>query len=252
MTNGLHSSEVGRHLVKRLSRAPSESSVAGSLPVLFFGDILAANAATVGLNPSKLEYLDRHGQELTGSQRRFETLSSLGASTRTSLTPEQARRAIDRMRTYFHGNVYTGWFSRTWRVLQGAGHDYKHDAVHLDLVQEATDPTWSNLEGRNPEEYETLRAKDFPFLRWLLEAFPITRVLADGKTALRGVAELTGADLEQLGTLGKLKIYAGIGSLAGRIIEVGGWNLPLMRAGLTKEKEHQLGQMIADALEHRT
>jgi hypothetical protein len=49
-------------LRERLRLERSESSVPRSLPVLFFGDALAAHVATVGLNPSKFEYLDRRGE----------------------------------------------------------------------------------------------------------------------------------------------------------------------------------------------
>lgn len=250
MTADLTSVEVEGHLVERLRRTPSPSSVPGSLPVLFFGDIHKARAATVGLNPSTLEYVDNEGQELTGAERRLETLSSLGASSRRSLTVKQARRAIDQMRSYFHGNVYTGWFAPHWRVLQGAGHDYGHDAAHLDLVQEATDPTWSKLANANPGEHDALRTQDMPFLRWLIETFPLHLLLADGKTALNELTELTGADLELLGTLGtrEVEVYTGTGRLPGREALVGGWNRPLAFAGLTREEDYRLGKMIANAL----
>lgn len=250
MTADLTSVEVEGHLVERLRRTPSPSSVPGSLPVLFFGDIFSAKAATVGLNPSRLEYVDNQGQELTGSERRLETLSSLGLSSRGSLTVNQARRAIDQMRSYFHGNVYTGWFARHWRVLQGAGHDYDQDAAHLDLVQEATDPTWSKLANVNPGQHDTLRTQDVTFLRWLIETFSLHLLLADGKTALDEVAEVTGADLELLGTLGsrEVKVYTATGRLPGGGVLVGGWNRPLAFAGLTSKEDYRLGKMIANAL----
>jgi hypothetical protein len=39
-------------LYERLRRPPSPATVPGALPVLFFGDLLQAEVATVGLNPS--------------------------------------------------------------------------------------------------------------------------------------------------------------------------------------------------------
>lgn len=240
--------DVEKGLLERLRRGPSASSVPGSLPVLFFGDILRAKAATVGLNPSIREYLDEKGLELTGDERRFETLSSLGAEDRMSLTDEKAWRAIGGMRGYYQGNVYAGWFSRMGRVLEGGGHDYKRDAVHLDLVQEATDPTWSALGRANREEHDALREQDLPFLRWLIETFPLRLLLADGKTALNGVAEITGADLVPVDRLGKLDVYAGTAYLGDREVMVGGWNLTLARGGLSAEQDRRLGKMIGDAL----
>ena len=88
----------------------------GSLPVLFFGDVLTAKAASVGLNPSKQEYLDPSGQELTGDKRRFETLGSLGCHDRSSLDEERCERAIAAMRAYFQrGKPVYGWFRRLHR-----------------------------------------------------------------------------------------------------------------------------------------
>jgi hypothetical protein len=76
--------------LSRLRTAPVPSTVPGSLPVLYFGDLLAASIATVGLNPSRQEYLSPEGEELDGPARRFETLRSLGVSSRTSLSDEHA------------------------------------------------------------------------------------------------------------------------------------------------------------------
>lgn len=237
---------VERTLFERLRRARSASTVAGSLPVLFFGDIFSARAATVGLNPSRREYLDSAGAELDGTKRRFETLASLGASDRSALDDEQARRAIDRMRRYFSGNVYAGWFSRPGRVLRGAGYDYLRDAAHLDLVQEATDPTWSALKQQDRSEHAALLSADSPFLRWLLEAFPLELLLVDGRTALAAVQQITRVQLDSLPPLGKLTISAGAVEVAGRDLVVAGWNRPLARAGLSREQDLELGRRIRE------
>jgi hypothetical protein len=71
-----------------------------SLPVVFFGDALSARIATVGLNPSKFEYLDRNG-ELADSAQRFATFRSLGAPSRADLTDAQSDEAIDVMRAHY-------------------------------------------------------------------------------------------------------------------------------------------------------
>jgi len=134
-------------LYERLRRPPGAHSVAGSLPVLFFGDLFSAQIATVGINPSDQEYLDGKGIELDGAARRFETLSSLRASSRQTLTDAQCDAAIQTMRGYFarQPTVYR-WFRSLERVLEGMGYFYsKGDVAHLDLVQEATKPTWSVL-----------------------------------------------------------------------------------------------------------
>src|SRR5712692_8114276 len=89
----------------RLRRAPSRSTVPGSLPVLFFGDLFTARIATLGLNPSDQEYLTPSVYELIGASRRFETLTSLGAQDRALLTVDQCDRAVERMRDYFRAKA---------------------------------------------------------------------------------------------------------------------------------------------------
>ena len=51
-------------LRERLRIASSLSSVDSSLPILFFGDALTARVATIGLNPSKFEFVGRTGRTL--------------------------------------------------------------------------------------------------------------------------------------------------------------------------------------------
>ena len=148
----------------RLRKSPSHRSVPGSLPVLFFGDLFTARVATIGLDPSPQEDLDRQENELVGSQRRFETPSSLKASDRVSLTHELCQRAISTMQTYFQpGKPVHSWFRSLDRVAKGIGFRYDlGDVVHLDLVQVATQPKWSCLA---PNELAQLRATDEPFLQ---------------------------------------------------------------------------------------
>src|SRR5688572_20997115 len=99
-------------LRERLRIEPSESSVAASLPVLFFGDALKARVATIGLNPSKFEFVDRRGDMLTGRAQRFATTTSLGAVSRVELSDDQADEAIKMMRGYFDRGrpVYGSYF----------------------------------------------------------------------------------------------------------------------------------------------
>src|SRR5690348_5636215 len=49
-------------------------------PVPSFGNLSTAKIATLGLNPSNREFVDKNGRELDGVHRRFHTLNSLGLS----------------------------------------------------------------------------------------------------------------------------------------------------------------------------
>lgn len=122
------SSFIRERLYARLRQCPSASSVPQSLPVLFFGDLFTAHVATVGLNPSDREYLDRHGIELDGAARRFETLTSLRAADRSFVTDKQCDHAIQTMRMYYRPGkpIYT-WFRSLDRVARAMGSNTKEE-----------------------------------------------------------------------------------------------------------------------------
>ncbi len=238
----------------RLRRPPSPSSVTGSLPVLFFGNALTAKAASVGLNPSKQEYLDPSGQELTGGKRRFETLGSLGCHDRSSLNEEQCERAIAAMRAYFQrGKPVYGWFRPLARVMEAMGFSYQEGGVaHLDLVQEATDPTWSRLKSERPAEAHSLLETDLPFLSWQVEALPLQLLVCNGRTVFDTVTKLFGAEVHESGSFARITWYVSSARVGGRSIAVIGWNLPLVRpTGLGANGEKKLGRLLASHLTER-
>ncbi|HEX5548786.1 MAG TPA: hypothetical protein VFX24_15355, partial [Ktedonobacterales bacterium] len=220
-------------LYQRLRRPPGAHSVAGSLPILFFGDLYSAQIATVGINPSDQEYLDGKGNELDGAARRFETLSSLHASLRSSLTDAQGNAAIATMRSYFARSptVYR-WFRSLERVLEGMGYTYcKGQVAHLDLVQEATTPTWSALQRSHRSEADNLFADDLPFLQWQIATFPLRAVICNGMTVFRRVCGLLDQPVDiansPQGGMALVRWYATRGQIRGRTITVVGWNIPL-------------------------
>lgn len=245
------SPDIRQRLYARLRQPPSASSVPQSLPVLFFGDLFISGVATVGLNPSDKEYLSRGGFELDGEARRFETLTSLGAPNRASLTDEQCERAIQRMRTYYQpGKPIYRWFRALNRVARGMGYSYEAGEVaHLDLAQEATDPTWSVLAKASRAEFESLRSADLPFLRWQLETFPLHTLICNGRTAFTEVCRLIGGQMREEGKLELLTWYVGAATLNGRRVGLAGWNLPLARAtGLGSSGEEKLGRILKSRL----
>lgn len=237
-----------QRLRERLRREPSASTVPGTLPVLFFGDLLRAEVATVGLNPSDQEYLDRRGALLTGAKQRFATLTSLDADSRASLTDEQADEAVEWMRSYYdHGKPVYGWFGALARVAEGLGASFQSGtATHLDLVQEATDPTWSKLPWG---ERESLLRADLAFLEWQIRAFPLRAVICTSKTVGVHVRSRLGVHVQEEGELARIKWWVGSAIVDGRRVGFAGWNYPLARpTGLGREGEVMLGELIAKRL----
>lgn len=232
-------------LYSRLRLPASRTTVPASLPVLFFGDLFSARVATVGLNPSNQEYTTPDGRLLTGAQRRFATLESLGTDDRARLTDAQCDEAIETMRGYFGPTkpVYS-WFNPLARVLNGFGASFTSgSAAHLDLVQEATCPVWSEL----PEgEWPALLARDLPFLEWQIRAFPLQAVLCNGRTVGDAVRGRFGVEQRAQGKLERLTWWVGRARLDDREVTFAGWNIPLARAtGLGASGEIELGRLLA-------
>jgi uracil-DNA glycosylase len=237
-------------LRERLRVEPRPPSVAGGLPVLFFGDALSARVATVGLNPSKFEYLNRSNGMLTGRSQRFATLASLGASSRTDLSDEQADEAIDVMRTYYDTGkpVYGSYFRHLANFLSGMDACYgERTATHLDLVQESTDPVWNQLD---VQEKAQLLDRDLPFLAWELEHLPrLQAIVCAGATVSRQVRARVEVDIIETGATKRIRWWLGTARIGKRELPIGGWNYPLDRpTGLGTAGEIELGAMFARKL----
>lgn len=236
-------------LRERIRIAPSESSVSTSLPVLFFGDAFSARVATIGLNPSKFEYLDRKGQLLLGRVQRFASTTSLGARWRDELSDAQADQAIEVMRSYYADGkpVYGSYFRHLTNFLVGIGASYRdRSATHLDLVQEPTDPVWTSL---SSSESSSLLKRDLPFLVWQLETLPrLEAVVCAGKTVSEQLRAQVSVDVEETGTMKRIRWWLGTAHLGQRDLPIGGWNYPLDRpTGLGTAGEIELGKMFARA-----
>jgi hypothetical protein len=231
----------------RLQQDGVAATVPSSLPILFFGNMAEAHIATIGLNPSRQEYLSSAGAELDGAARRFETVGSLGIASRASIKPRHALAALDRMAHYFDpGGPAYSWFRPLGRVVNGFGASLSDGtAVHLDLVQEATDPVWSGMWERDPDGAESLSQRDQRFLQWQLEAFPIRAVLCTSRTVLDSIVRICGATVEEQGDMQRLRWSVGKGKVGTRTIAIAGWNLPLTRpTGLSAAGQGEFGALL--------
>lgn len=240
---------ITARLIERLRRQAVVSTVPASLPVLFFGDLFTARVATVGLNPSWQEYLSKARVELDGAKRRFETLGSLGAVDRQRLTDAQCARAIQTMRGYFGPRkpVYS-WFAGLTRVVEGFGASFRSGtAAHLDLVQESTDPVWSDVFKADRCAGTAMLDADLPFMRWQIEAFAISVVICTSRTVLENVVRITDAQVVDSGDFGGRRWTLALALLADRKVAVAGWNIPLARQpGLTREQQTELGAHLRE------
>lgn len=119
-----------------------------SCPVPSFGDLSSSQVATLGLNPSNMEFVDKVGNELHTVSRRFHTLKSLGIRSWSETDARHLRMIINSCQSYFEGNPYDRWFKILDKILIGTNTSYYEErskACHLDLIPYATKLKWMDL-----------------------------------------------------------------------------------------------------------
>jgi hypothetical protein len=73
---------------------PARSGVlAGTVPVVSFGDPTSSRVATLGINPSSAEFLSK-GVHFPVAKRRLATLQSLGATDNSTLTDDELFKVL--------------------------------------------------------------------------------------------------------------------------------------------------------------
>lgn len=210
---------------------PGLGVLPSSLPVTAFGDVSAADVATISLNPSWLEFQSPMGAWLEGDKRRLASLVSLGADDPRDLDDDQVARVLDDSNAYFRGShPYTGSFHWLDALLRssGAGSYRNGNACHLDLVQWATKPVQRALP---PATWQELVEADRDFLSWQLRHVDLKAVLVNGASVVRALADAKLVDRWSPGELeyedgaepGELRVFQA--SSAGIVFL--GWNMPL-------------------------
>jgi len=159
--------------------------VAGSTPVLFFGNP-QARIATISLNPSYNEFLHDDGALLPDNERRLATLPSLGIQRYDEINDQIAAKIVDECAEYFQNRPYMRWFRPLNCILHdGLGVSYcDGTACHLDLAQWATSPTWNGLRDNIQQE---LLNDGRPFLLQQLRQENYRLVLVNGREVINAI-----------------------------------------------------------------
>lgn len=169
-------------LVSMVRREPPNKDliVKGSTPVVSFGDFRQVRLATLGINPSNLEFENQKGELLQGEKRRLATLQSLEASYPGRLSDSQVEMVIDGCNRYFEVNPYA-WFKTLDDVIKpGLGVSYFDGSLcHLDLCQWATKKKWGDLDATSRN---ILLEDGLPHLRNQLTKSNISLVIVNGKS----------------------------------------------------------------------
>jgi hypothetical protein len=241
---------VHDYIERRIRRPiPGDSHIVpGSTPVVSFGDARSASVATLGLNPSRIEFLDSNGQELVGSSRRLATHRSLGTSDLANADHALVAQVLDDCNSYFDRQPYREWFDQLDLILQACGVSYYGgSACHLDLVQWATDPTWARL--RPATVRNRLLEADASFLVEQLSNEKIRLLLVNGMEVVRNLRRTMGASFDELDPIVGLA-YQNTRLFGGTILDrvrVIAWNTNLQSSfGVTTALRAGIADRVAE------
>lgn len=241
---------IPTYIEERIRRTvpPNSCIVHGSTPVISFGNSRSAQVATLGLNPSRLEFCDQRGCELVGSSRRLATHASLGTTDLSSAPVDVIAQVLADCNSYFHRNPYRGWFNQLEPLLNACNASYYNDsACHLDLVQWATDPTWGNL--RPAALRKRLLDADRQFLIDQLSNEHIRLLLVNGNGALKQLKNIVDADftrLEPVVGLGYKDTRLSTSTILNRVFVIA-WSTNLQSSrGVTTEQRSEIKKRVVD------
>jgi hypothetical protein len=198
-------------------------------PVLAFGDPVRSRVATLGLNPSNLEFVDARGAELQAPHHRFESLTTLQADTWDQVAKRGVRKVWEACEDYFSHNPYDRWFMRLERIIVGTGASYYsrlgERACHLDLVPFATSKKWSSLTSAERAELTHLGT---PSLAKTIAASDIRVLILNGSTVVREFSRQIPVGSLRTRHMPSWSLQAGaVNGMAfsGLVTEIGGYEL---------------------------
>jgi hypothetical protein len=138
-------------------------------PIVYFGDYDNAKACTIALNPSDKEFVDNQNVLLDiSSKPRLCSRIKLKKQDDEILDDKDAEEILKNCKGYFQINPYRTFFDPFECFIKRFENYSYYDGscVHLNLVQWATTPKWSDVPNEIMEQHLN---KDLPVLENLLE-----------------------------------------------------------------------------------
>ena len=253
----MNSEEIKKRVLERVMAPYPKNShiVPYSTPVVSFGNPETSSVATLGINPSSGEFLDKGKKLLIAEMKRLVDTETLGLPSEIeSLNAAQAEEVIKGCFQYFETEKHYKWFKIFDEyVLNPAGASYfppgeekLEKACHLDLVQWATDPVWGDIKDKGIQK--SLLASDFEFLRFQLDAYKFKKLFLNGQEVVTQFKNLGLAELVEVGQTpfqsdGKMSpLYRGkYGDT-----EVWGWGLNIQSPWTTPSNREDISNWIGD------
>ena len=170
--------------------------VEGATPVLSFGDYTKAQIATLGINPSSLEFVDKRGKILQGPLKRLTDLDALKLPLDKHLNSQTYIDEIwEGCKSYFsiEKNPYWDWFDDLENILLDLNFSYKNgSACHLDLFPLSTKRMFSKLS----ESEQFICITKFQFLlSEQLKNSQIKTILFNGATVEKSLSVIQNYDV---------------------------------------------------------
>ena len=200
-TKTLGSSTILSVLTTLIDRLDSDAVIGmdiipWSCPVPAFGDWLSPQVATLGINPSYREFVDRSGKQLQGEDRRFHTLDSLGLETWGEADARHLELIMDSCWSYFSRNPYDAWFKKLDFAIAGTNvsyYDLPSTACHLDLVPFATIRRWNEL---STQQRSSLMSLAGDTLGITLRDSQIRLLVLNGNSVVRAFQSVAGLSFQ--------------------------------------------------------
>ena len=228
-----------------------QSIVPHSLPIPFFGRYKTAQAATISLNPSDKEFLDRNGNWLLGTQKRFESYKSLDCSSNLHLSDEMLIKAHDCCLEYFERpTAYWNWFSHIESPIAKATNGkltYRGGSLaHFDLSPWATNPVWSGL---SEKDQKALKVEGLSFLKWLIFSSNAKIYFLNGRTTCETIIhEMFGQKIIWSPIVNRWKYFSMTASVQGKEVTLIGWNLYLQQSGQSELLVQRISEDLVEKL----
>jgi hypothetical protein len=252
--------------IEFMSKPKDCNVILGATPVVSFGDFTKSRVATIGINPSSIEFLDRSKNATCNGlypedKKKLADLETIGILSTDPLDddtsqyysgPFGAETIWKGCRDYFLSpNAYWKWFGDLEEILETLSVSYKDSsACHLDLSPWATDPIFSELV---PAQQKSLLLGEADFLRWQIAKSPIELLLLNGAQVKESIFSLDDFELGSVreftytsGGAGRTsEFFAGWGPSG---VQIRGWTVNLQALQATNDEKQGVFEILKDFL----
>ncbi|MEN9692804.1 MAG: hypothetical protein RLZZ330_448 [Actinomycetota bacterium] len=235
-------------LKRILQQSEIDAVIPGSTPVISFGDFTKAKVATLGINPSSREFVNKAGLL---KKKRLTDFQTLGIQIDEVLAESHAEKIMEGCNQYFHekANPLWSWFGKNELILKGLNASYLDgSACHLDLVQDATKPAWSEI---SSSDKARVLQKDYWFFEWQVKNTSAEILLLGGRQVHDQVKTLPNVEIHYINNIsysnGENKQTSQlfvVPTLAGKLAL--GWTLNIQQLRVSKEEKNRVAHELAE------